>query len=561
MPVFAYRAADRRGQTIDGVMEAPDARAVVERLRKDAYFPIKVAAQGERRRLGLAWPDRRLAACASRDLLALTQQLATLFEAGLPLDRALAILEELAPTPRVRTIVTDLLHSVRGGSSLARRSPSTTRGRSRASTSTWCGRARRAACSRSRCGGWPSSWRRAAAFNEALVSALAYPAAVITGVGAAAIVFLMTFVIPRFATIFNDLGQTIPLPTQILLRVSAAHAALLVGAARSLAMAGVLAWRIVDWRRRRAGSRGTSSLLRLPIVGALVLKIETARFARTLGTMLKSGVPVLGALAVVGDMLANQALGARGRAAGRRRQARRHASRPADARAHARFPPLAVHMVRVGEETGRLEEMLLKVADDVRDRRSQLSSSACSAARARHHPGHGGARGLHRRGHAAGHLLHQRDPAMRAAVTSGSCRNQRGFTLIELLVVIIMLGLLVGPRRAPALRPRRARPSRRRPRRRSSCSAPASTSTGSTSAPIRPRRASDCGADQNPTRRTGTAPISRRPPCPNDPWGKPVPVPVLPRRARRLRPLDGGRRRRARAARARTPTSCRGTRE
>src|SRR5947207_4562937 len=117
MPVFTYRAADRRGQTIDGVMEAVDARAVAEQLRKDSYFPIKVAPQSERSSLlSLGGGSSRV---RQRDLMALTQMLATLFEAGLPLDRALGILEELAPSARVRTIISDLLRSVRGGSSLS----------------------------------------------------------------------------------------------------------------------------------------------------------------------------------------------------------------------------------------------------------------------------------------------------------------------------------------------------------------------------------------------------------------------------------------------------------
>jgi len=93
MPVFVYRAADRRGQTIDGVMEAPDARAVVERLQRDAYFPIRVAPHAERGGWFSLGGSSRV---GQRDLLAFTQQLATLFEAGLPLDRALSILEELA---------------------------------------------------------------------------------------------------------------------------------------------------------------------------------------------------------------------------------------------------------------------------------------------------------------------------------------------------------------------------------------------------------------------------------------------------------------------------------
>src|SRR5438045_2897096 len=215
MPVFVYKAADRRGQTIDGVMDAPDARAVVERLQKDAYYPIKVTAHGERAPLlGLGGSRVR-----PRDLLALTQQLATLFEAGLPLDRALTILEELAFNARVKAIISDLLRSVRGGASfseaLAKHHP-------RPFSRLYINMVRAG----EKGGVLEVSLRRLAeflearsAFTEAIVSALAYPL-VITTVGAGAVVFLLTFVIPRFATIFADLHQAIPLPTQILMGVS-----------------------------------------------------------------------------------------------------------------------------------------------------------------------------------------------------------------------------------------------------------------------------------------------------------------------------------------------------
>ena len=366
MPVFTYRAADRRGQTIDGVMDAVDARAVIERLRREAYFPIKVSAQAER----AAWLSLRGTASRvrQRDLLALTQMLATLFEAGLPLDRALSILEELAPSARVRTIVTDLLHSVRGGSSL---SEALAKHHPRPFSRLYINMVRAG----EKGGVLEVSLRRLAeflearaAFNEAVVSALAYPL-VITTVGAAAIVFLMTFVIPRFATIFNDLGQAIPLPTQILMAVSAAlQSYWWVGA--TLVLAGVLAWRV--WTGTPQGrSSWDLFVLRLPIFGPLALKVETARFARTLGTMLKSGVPVLGAMAVVGDMMSNQAVGG---AVGRLADGvKRGGTIAAGMQEHTAFPALAVHMVRVGEETGRLEEMLLKVADTFEtDVRSEL---------------------------------------------------------------------------------------------------------------------------------------------------------------------------------------------
>jgi type II secretion system protein F len=355
MPVFIYKAADRRGQTVDGVMEAVDAHAVVERLHKEAYYPIRVVPHAERASwLGLG-PSGRI---RQGDLLALTQQLATLFEAGLPLDRALAILEELAPNPRMKALVTDLLRSVRGGSSL---SDALAKHHPRPFSRLYINMVRAG----EKGGVLELSLRRLAeflearaAFRDAIVSALAYPL-VITAVGAGAIVFLLTFVIPRFATIFSDLGQAIPLPTQVLLSISAGvqdYWWAMLGAV----LAAILAWRI--WTGTPDGRlQWDQTLLALPVVGRLTAKIETARFARTLGTMLKSGVPVLGAMAVVGDMMTNQVVA---RWVTRVADAvKRGATIAAALSAHARFPPLAVHMVRVGEETGRLEEMLLKVAD------------------------------------------------------------------------------------------------------------------------------------------------------------------------------------------------------
>jgi general secretion pathway protein F len=355
MPVFVYRAADRRGQTIDGVMEAPDARAVVDRLQKDAYFPIRVAAQVERARwlaLGVS------ARVSQRDLLALTQQLATLVEAGLPLDRALAIQEELAASPRLKAIVTDLLNSVRGGSSL---SEALAKHHPRPFSRLYINMVRAG----EKGGVLEVTLRRLAeflearaAFTDALVSALAYPVVIFT-VGIGAIVFLMTFVIPRFATIFADLGQAVPLPTQILLSVSAGFQHYWWALVLAI-LAAVLAWRV--WTGTPEGRLAwDQTLLGLPLVGRLSIRVETARFARTLGTMLKSGVPVMGALAVVGDMMTNQAFG---RGVGRLADGvKRGGTIAAGMQAEARFPVLAVHMVRVGEETGRLEDMLLKVAD------------------------------------------------------------------------------------------------------------------------------------------------------------------------------------------------------
>jgi general secretion pathway protein F len=354
LPVFLYRAADRGGQTIDGVMEAPDARAVIERLHKEAYFPVRVTPHRERK----AWPTLGGTRVRQRDLLAMTQQLATLFEAGLPLDRALVILEELAPSPKLGSIVADLLHSVRGGASL---SDALAKHHPRPFSRLYINMVRAG----EKGGVLEVALRRLAdflearaAFTDAILSALAYPL-VITTVGAGAVVFLLTFVIPRFATIFSDLHQAIPLPTQILLSISAGlQSYWWVGAL--VVLCGVLAWRL--WTGTPEGRLAWDRLLlRLPRVGSLTMKVETARFLRTLGTMLKSGVPVLGALAVVSDMMSNQIVA---RSVQRLSDSvKRGGTVAAGMREHGQFPSLAVHMVRVGEETGRLEDMLLKAAD------------------------------------------------------------------------------------------------------------------------------------------------------------------------------------------------------
>src|SRR5437867_10639019 len=205
MPVFTYKAADRGGKTVDGVMEAPDERVVIERLHRDAYFPIRVAPQTER----TSWFRRPGGRLRQHDLVAFTQQLATLFEAGMPLDRALSVLEELAHNARMKSIVADLLRGVRGGSSfsdaLAAHHP-------RPFSRLYVNMVRAG----EKGGVLEITLRRLAeflearaAFTEAVVSAMIYPV-VITAASASAIVFLLTFVVPRFAVIFSDLGQAVP---------------------------------------------------------------------------------------------------------------------------------------------------------------------------------------------------------------------------------------------------------------------------------------------------------------------------------------------------------------
>jgi len=330
---------------------------VVERLQRDAYFPIHVAPQQERTALaGLRITALRGQRVPGRDLAAFTQQLATLLEAGLPLDRALGILEGLAPSLRLRAITADVLRSVRGGTSLGE---ALAKHHPRPFSRLYINMVRAG----ERGGVLEQTLRRLAEFLEeaqefrdTLVSALIYPTLLAT-VGGAAVIFLMTFVIPRFADIFRDLGSAIPWPTQVLMAVSGWLTRYWWAVA-----GGVLAIALLvrAWVATAAGRlRADELILGVPVLGAVVLQTEVARFARITGTLLKSGVPMLAALGVVKEMMGNLVLARAvdGLADGVRRGA--GLSRPMDD-SHV-FPALATHMVRVGEETGRLEDMLLKV--------------------------------------------------------------------------------------------------------------------------------------------------------------------------------------------------------
>jgi general secretion pathway protein F len=186
---------------------------------------------------------------------------------------------------------------------------------------------------------------------------MVYPILLIS-VGIGAVVFLMTFVLPRFAVIFADLGQGLPLPTRILLAISGGMvdywwvlALVVVGA--------ILAWQLVA--RSEAGRLAVDRWrLGLPVVGDLARKIEVSRFARTLGTLLRSGVPLLAALGVAREVAGNRVLAL---ALGSVQDGAKRGDGLARPMAETgAFPPLAIHMVRVGEETGRIEDMLDRVA-------------------------------------------------------------------------------------------------------------------------------------------------------------------------------------------------------
>jgi general secretion pathway protein F len=340
---------------VDGVMEAFDANAVVERLHRDNYYPLRVEASDEKGR-----PGRQLLAAPrvpSRDVLDFTQQLATLVEGGLPLERALVVLGDVAASRRLRQVVQDVTQSVRSGSTLA---DALAHHQPRPFSRLYVNTVRAG----ERGGVLEIALRRLAEhlegareLREAVVSALIYPALLLV-VGTGAVIFLLTFVLPRFAVILEDLGQTLPLPTRIVLGTSE------VLVTYWWAMAAVVLGLAVVWQAATRSDAGRlqldAGLLALPMAGEVLRKIEVGRAVRTLGTLLSSGVPLLGALDVAREGAGNRVIANALAAVHSGVKRGEGLARPmADTGA---FPSLVVHMVRVGEETGRLDDMLGRVA-------------------------------------------------------------------------------------------------------------------------------------------------------------------------------------------------------
>jgi general secretion pathway protein F len=194
--------------------------------------------------------------------------------------------------------------------------------------------------------------------REYIVSVLIYPA-LLTLVSGASIVILLTFVIPRFAKIFDDMGGTIPLPTQILLSVSQFVKDYWWAIAGGLLAIG---FGIRSYTKQGEGKVQWDQLkLRIAIVGDLVKQREIARFARTLGTLIQSGVPILQSLQIVRETVSNEIIS---RSIGEvHTGVKQGGSISKTLQNQGIFPPLAIHMMTVGEETGKLDEMLMRVAE------------------------------------------------------------------------------------------------------------------------------------------------------------------------------------------------------
>lgn len=337
-------------------MEGKNETAVVHSLHQLGYIPIRIQPAGEKgegARFLDFWPQR----VGIKHLLLFTQELSTLISAGLPLDRSLSILRSLTENRRLREIIRDVLGRIEGGSSLAEALSQHPRVFSRLYINM---------IKAGESGGFlevilsrlAKYLQSAKETRDYLVTVLIYPV-ILTLVTGASITILIAFVIPRFAGIFADMGQAIPLPTQIVLALSAGFRNYWwVGAAAAVFLYSGIRGYTREESRRHRWDRFKLSWLG---VGSLIRKIEVARFARTLGTLLQSGVPILPALNLVKDISQNLAVSrAIAHVHDRLREGKSGAKSLEETGV---FPALAVQMIGVGEETGKLEEMLIRVAE------------------------------------------------------------------------------------------------------------------------------------------------------------------------------------------------------
>ncbi|MBP7830668.1 MAG: type II secretion system F family protein [Kiritimatiellae bacterium] len=375
MAKFSYTALDAKGRETQGEIEADNQTAAISKIREKGMFPTAVtdaAAKPAKKKAvkasgGLMKMELRMPAFLSRvktkQLMVWTRQLATLVNAGLPLLRGLRVLAKQEKNPLLKRTVSEMAESIESGSTFAEALAQHPRIFNKLFVNM---------VKAGEVGGvldvvllrLAEFMEKAQKIKSKVVSAMVYPVVVLIMAGSI-LTFLMIFIVPKFQDIFADLleGEQLPGLTRMVLAVSQTmtrRLPIVVGVIVLLVfLAKILA-------KARVGRLFLDNLkLKMPIFGTLVRKTAIARFTRTLGTLMTSGVPVLQALNIVRDTVQNEVIS---KAVGTIHDAVKEGenmTRPIEG--CGVFPPMVVSMVEVGEETGGLPEMLMKIADSYDD--------------------------------------------------------------------------------------------------------------------------------------------------------------------------------------------------
>jgi len=353
---FRYRALSSAGDPVDGVMEAASAEEVVARLQDAGNLPLDARPADDTGGSGLAALWRR-APMNGAQVLQFTQQLATLLGAGQPLDRALQILLDLPDSPDARRVIERIRDAVRGGTPLSQAMEQQENVFSRLYINM---------VRAGEVGGslddtltrLADYLERSKALRESVINALIYPSILVLMVFGA-LLLLLGYVVPQFLPLFEDMDVDMPLLTRLVMATGTLVSgywwlllALLVG--------GLVWFRrfLRDPDKRRLFD---AWVLRRGLVGGLLARLETARLARTLGTLVHNGVPLLTALSIARNVMGNLALSDAVEAA--TAQVKTGSGLSLALGRSKLFPRLALQMIAVGEESGEMDTMLTKVAD------------------------------------------------------------------------------------------------------------------------------------------------------------------------------------------------------
>jgi general secretion pathway protein F len=357
MTSFRYKAMTQKGAIVRGVLEAPSEAAVVAQLRGLGHFPISAAPAQTTTladRIAGFWSQSKKPSLAA--LRTATTELAALLQAGLELDRALGILCRLSDIGALQAPFERVRGRVRDGSGFA-----DALAREDAFPQFYVSMIRAGefggtlAATLQRMADYLA---RTVAVRESIGSALVYPA-ILVATASVSVSIILLFVLPEFKPLFEQAGKAIPLPARIVMGVGDFVRA--TWWIVLLAVAGGVYW-MREWLKKPANRlKFDTHLLRLPLAGKLIQAANTERFSRTLGTLLSNGVPLPTALALTKDVMQNRVMGdAVGTAARSLREGESLARLLAESR---RFPEVTIDLVRIGEETGKLPDMLLRQAD------------------------------------------------------------------------------------------------------------------------------------------------------------------------------------------------------
>jgi general secretion pathway protein F len=368
MPEFTWRAADASGRVTQGRLEAASANAATRQLREQGLVPVSVADAGEPATEALAgskpagralrFPFGRTAGPVTQaELLTLTTELSIMLRAGLTLASALRVLIDMSLRPPVVSLLRQVLEDVKHGAPLSR-ALAREQGvfgdfyvnmvRSGEASGQLSNVLERLV----------EHMERLRALRESVVSATIYPA-ILLFVALVSLVAMLGFVVPQFEQLFTDMGDALPLATRFVMQLGRGFQdwGLVIGIIAILA-----AWGLGRWLRTPPGARWwQAKVLKIPLLGGLLRKYQLNLFARTLGTLLGNGVPMLTALNIASSTMGNEVMRSRLASVA---PSVKQGGRLVDALAATGiFEPLAVNLVRVGEETGRVGPMMLELAN------------------------------------------------------------------------------------------------------------------------------------------------------------------------------------------------------